>query len=130
MTRIRSSSGMAAETAPIGTRNRWLAIAGIADLDGDGRIEIAYVDRPHLARVLRVLEVGPGFALREEASAGGHTNHRFGDGFIEGGVSDCGAGPEVLTADPGWSQVQGTRLVDGALVTRDLGPYSGALRCP
>jgi len=37
-------------TPPIGTRNRWLAPAGIADLDGDGHIELAYIDRPHLAK--------------------------------------------------------------------------------
>lgn len=126
-----STIAVVAETDPIGTRFRWLAIAGIADLDGDGRMEIAYVDRPHLARVLRVVEVGPDFDLREEASAGGHTNHRIGDPGIEGGIEDCGLGPEVLTADPGWSRIQGTRLVAGGrLETRDLGPYRGVLECP
>ncbi len=119
-----------AETAPIGTRHRWLAIAGIADLDADGRMEIAYVDRPHLTRVLRVIEVGPGWTLTEEAAAEGHTNHRIGEREISGGVADCGRGPEILTADPGWARVQGTRLAQGRLVTRDLGPYRGVLSCP
>lgn len=39
-----------AQTRPIGRRNRWLAIVGAADFDGDGQIEIAYVDRPHLKK--------------------------------------------------------------------------------
>jgi hypothetical protein len=43
-----------AATPHIGSANRWLAPIGAADLDGDGRVEIAYVDRPHLARTLRI----------------------------------------------------------------------------
>ncbi len=125
---VYDETGLVAATAFIGQVNRWLAPLGAADLDGDGRIEIAYVDRPHLARVLRVVEFGPG-GLREEASAGGHTNHRFGDPAIAGGIADCGQGPEMLTADPDWTRIQGTRLVAGRLVTRDLGPYRGALAC-
>lgn len=114
-----------AQTDPIGRRNRWLAIAGIADLDGDGRMEIAYVDRPHLAKVLRVIEVGPGFALRDEAAASGFTNHHLGSPVIEGGIMDCGQGPEILTADADWRRVMATRLDGHALVSRDLGAYSG-----
>jgi FG-GAP-like repeat len=36
-----------AETPPIGTPNRWLNPAGIADFDGDGAVEIAFVRMPH-----------------------------------------------------------------------------------
>jgi hypothetical protein len=123
-----------AATAPIGRRHRWLAIAGIADLDSDGRVEAAYVDRPHLARMLRVVEVhraGEIWQITEEAAAPGHTNHRYGAAEIEGGVFDCGAGPEIITADADWARVQATRLANGALTTRDLGAYTGpeSLRC-
>ncbi|SUZ31859.1 hypothetical protein ROE7235_01610 [Roseibaca ekhonensis] len=119
---------------PIGTRHRWLAIAGIADLDGDGRLEIAYVDRPHLARVLRVVTVwraGDDWIVAPVASAEGHTNHRYGAPDIEGGIYDCGQGPEIVTADRAWRRSLATRLVDGRLQSRDLGAYSGAasLRC-
>lgn len=68
-----------AATSLIGTRHRWLAIAGVADLDGDGRMNIAYVDRPHLARVLRVVSVwrrGDDWHITPVAQAPGHTNHR------------------------------------------------------
>ena len=39
-------------TPYIGRANRWLAPIGVgaADLDGDGFFELAYVDRPHLAK--------------------------------------------------------------------------------
>ena len=37
------------ETPFIGQTNRWLAPVGAADLDGDGKIEVGYIDRPHLA---------------------------------------------------------------------------------
>ncbi|NBB98721.1 MAG: VCBS repeat-containing protein [Alphaproteobacteria bacterium] len=121
-------------TPPIGTRHRWLAVAGIADLDKDGRMEIAYVDRPHLARVLRVIRVwraDDAWRVVPVASADGHTNHRYGAPGMEGGIFDCGQGPEILTSDRDWQRVQAARLVNGRLQTRDLGRYSGpnSLRC-
>lgn len=120
--------------SPIGTRHRWLAIAGIADLDSDGRMEIAYVDRPHLARVLRVIRIwreADRWRVEPIASAEGHTNHRYGAPDIEGGVFDCGQGLEIVTADRSWQRVLASRLVEDRLQIRDLGPYSGAasLRC-
>jgi len=112
----------------IGTRFRWLAPLGAADLDGDGRIEIAYVDRPHLARVLRVWRYlpGPGGATLEPvASAAGHTNHRIGEADIAGGIRACGAGPEIVTASEDWTRLLGTRLEAKRLVSRDIGPHRG-----
>jgi hypothetical protein len=40
-------SAILAETPPVGTPNRWLNPAGIADFDGDGAVEIALVRMPH-----------------------------------------------------------------------------------
>lgn len=115
-----------AATPPIGRTHRWLAPAAIGDLDGDGRVEIAYVDRPHLARILRVVRYEPGGPrLIEIASAEGHTNHRIGDRDILGGLRTCAGAPEIVTASPDWSRLQATRLEAGRLVTRDLGPNRG-----
>jgi hypothetical protein len=115
-----------AATPPIGQTHRWLAPAAIGDLDGDGRVEIAYVDRPHLARILRVVRYVPeGPRLTPIAEAPGHTNHRIGDREILGGLRTCAGAPEIVTATPDWSRLQATSLVSGRLVTRDIGRNRG-----
>ncbi|WP_323771136.1 VCBS repeat-containing protein [Antarctobacter sp.] len=111
-----------AATPFIGQRFRWLAPVGAADLDGDGAIEIAYVDRPHLAKTLRIWRYADG-ALREVAAATGYTNHRIGWDYIAGGLRDCGGGPEMILASGDWSRVVALRF-DGTLTARDLGAYS------
>ncbi len=115
-------------TPHIGRRNRWLAPAGIGDLDGDGRVEIAYVDRPHLAKVLRIWRYENG-ALHHVTDQPGLTNHRIGDEGIAGGLRTCDGTPEILTANADWSQIIATRLTGGRTQTRPLGRYSAtALR--
>jgi len=116
---VYGAGGLIAASPFIGQRHRWLAPVGAADLDGDGAMEIAWVDRPHLARILRVWRFENG-ALREIASAPGLTNHRVGDDVISGGIRDCGDGPEMVLAAPDWSRVVTARLVDRRLVTRPL----------
>ena len=114
---------LAATTPYIGRSNRWLAIVGAADLDGDGAMEIAYVDRPHLARTLRVWRYADG-TLTEVAAATGLTNHRIGEGQISSGIRVCDGGPEILTADSGWTRLIATRFNGQGLTARDLGPWS------
>jgi len=93
-----------AATPHIGRRFRWLAPAGVADLDGDGVTELAYVDRPHLAKTLRIWSWKAG-RLVEENSLEGVTNHRIGDEVIWGGLRDCGDGPEMVLADGAFSEI-------------------------
>ncbi|WP_417207065.1 FG-GAP repeat domain-containing protein [Antarctobacter sp.] len=111
-----------AATPFIGQRFRWLAPVGAADLDGDGAIEIAYVDRPHLAKTLRIWRYTDG-AMHEVAAAPGFTNHRIGWDYIAGGLRDCGDGPEMILASGDWSRTVALRF-DGRLRARDLGGYS------
>lgn len=116
-----------ATTPFIGTRFRWLAPAAVADLDGDGLVELAYVDRPHLAKVLRVWRYEPLGAgqvrLSEVASLDGVTNHRIGWDYIAGGLRDCGQGPEMVLADAGWSTLVAVRFDGDRLTQHELGPY-------
>ena len=115
-----------AATPWIGQRFRWLAPVAAADLDGDGAVEIAYVDRPHLARTLRIWRYTDG-TLTEIAALPGLTNHRIGEDFITGGLRDCGDGPELLTANTDWSRVMATVLLpSGDLVSRDIARFSHA----
>ena len=108
-----------AATPPIGEPYRWLAVVGAADLDGDGHVEVAFVDRPHLAKVLRVWRYRDG-DFREVAAAEGFTNHRIGEADIAGGVRDCGRGPEMIVASADWSRLLAVRF-DGAFRMRELG---------
>ncbi|WP_245190739.1 FG-GAP repeat domain-containing protein [Jannaschia formosa] len=110
-------------TPHIGRPNRWLAPAAIADLDGDGAVEIAYVDRPHLARTLRVWRYEGG-ALREIAALEGVTNHRIGEVFISGGLRHCGTGPEIVLASADWTRMLALRFDGATFDTTDLGPWS------
>jgi len=131
---VYDATGKIAATPHIGQTNRWLAPIGVADLDGDGMIEIAYIDRPHLAKTLRVWRFMDG-ALEPVADLPGLTNHRIGERDIGGGIRDCGNGPEMITANADWTQVMATTLTDGQLTTRaigahvDRGSFATALAC-
>lgn len=124
-----------AATPHIGQTHRWLAPVGAADLDGDGRIELAYVDRPHLAKILRIWRIEGG-RLRQVAAIEGFTNHRIGWSEIPGGVRDCGQGPEMIVADADWRNVVALRWTgkraDARAIARFRGPDSltRGLRCP
>jgi hypothetical protein len=130
----RGALAKAAATPHIGQPFRWLAPVGVADLDGDGRPEIAYVDRPHLARILRVWSWGPA-GLTERAALPGLTNHRIGDEVIWGGIRDCGDGPEMILADAGFAQVIVARVERDRITARPLGVratpdgFASALAC-
>ncbi|SMX37771.1 FG-GAP repeat domain-containing protein [Octadecabacter ascidiaceicola] len=120
---VYDETGKIAETPHIGRTNRWLAPIGAVDLDGDGRVEVAFIDRPHLTKTLRVFE-WDGSDLVLDAELSGLTNHRIGQDFISGGVRDCGDGPELVTANSDWSDVMVTRLEGGALETRSVAAFS------
>ncbi|MBS1303906.1 VCBS repeat-containing protein [Loktanella sp. SALINAS62] len=109
----------------IGRTYRWLAPLGAADFDGDGRIEVALVDRPHLARTLQFWRLDNG-SMQLVAALDGVTNHRIGDDTIPGGVSCDGTAAILMSAD--WSRIVSVALDGGTAIPRDLGPnVDGAL---
>lgn len=119
---IYDEDGLVAATPHIGSRNRWLAPIGIGDLDGDGLVELSYIDRPHLAKILRVWTFDGG-NLSEVANKSGLTNHRIGEDFISGGLRDCGDGPEMITADARWQTIVSTRFDGQSLTSQELGRF-------
>lgn len=120
---IYDETGLIAATPYIGRTHRWLAPVGGADLDGDGHVELAYVDRPHLAKVLRIWRFKDG-ALEHVVDQSGLTNHRIGDEFISGGLRNCGV-PELITVNSNWSKIMSSTLENGRITTREIGPYNG-----
>ena len=107
-----------AATPWIGRTHRWLAPVGAADLEGDGRIEIALIDRPHLRKTLQIWRYDGG--LRLVAEADDLTTHRIGEAHIAGGVTCDGRG--IVTYSGDWSRVRVTRADGPRLVTTDAGP--------
>ena len=89
----------------------------------DGAVEIAFVDRPHLARTLRIWRYVDG-GLTEVAAASGVSNHRLGAPVIEGGLRDCGQGPELVVVDSRWSQIVAVTLGEELSLT-PIGPFEG-----
>lgn len=61
----------------IGQPHRWLNPAGIADFDGDGQLEIALVQMPHLAKRLELWRLEPD-GLRRVLALDDVANHRAG----------------------------------------------------
>lgn len=96
--------GLITATPYIGQRNRWLAPVGATDLDGDGRIEVAYVDRPHLAKTLRIWRYADG-TLTQVGSYANVSNHKIGWDYIAGGLRQCGTKPEMIVASGDWRSV-------------------------
>ncbi len=68
---------IAAETPPHGLSLRWLNPVGVADFDGDGRIEVALVRTPHIGGTLMLFELKDSALVREHA-AFGFSNHANG----------------------------------------------------
>ena len=122
---LYDGEGLYAATPFIGRTHRWLAPIGAADMDRDGWPEIAYIDRPHLAKTLRVWRLKDG-KLTHVADQTGLTNHRIGWDYIEGGLRTCDGATEMITASADWSRIEASELHKGKILTRDLGAYSKA----
>ncbi len=112
-----------AATPHIGRHHRWLAVIGAGDFDGDGRVEIAYIDRPHLAQQLVFVRL-EGADLTELDRQIGLTNHRIGDEVIQSAVRHCkDQGHDLLVMSGDWRRIMAARMGQPA---QDLGPYSPA----
>ena len=121
---IYDTKGKRTATPYIGRTHRWLAPLGAADLDGDGMVELAYIDRPHLAKTLRIWRYETG-NLVLVADLPGLTNHQIGQDYISGGIRDCGQGPEIITVNANWSRMMASTLKNSALTARDIGAFKG-----
>ena len=131
---VYDADGRITATPFIGTRFRWLAPVGAADLDGDGQIEIAYIDRPHLAKTLRIWRYRAR-DLVHLADSPGWTNHRIGEPDIAGGIRTCAGSPEMILATANWTGLAALRFRNGEIESIRLGSdtsrpaFARALSC-
>lgn len=91
---------ISAQSAPIGIPMRWLNPVGVADLDGDGRAEIAAVITPHVGGTLKVYR-RKGAALVEIAALAGFSNHVYGSPELAlSAPASIGGRMRLLVPDP------------------------------
>lgn len=127
-----SGNGLAigAQSAAIGTPNRWLNPVGVADLDGDGRAEIAAVITPHIRGILKLYR-RKGGDLVEIAALDGFSNHVYGTTELSLSTPLSSAGRmRLLVPDATRRQLRIIALENGRLVETGRCAVSAAITGP
>ena len=119
-----------AQSAAIGTPMRWLNPVGVADLDGDGRAEIAAVVTPHIGGTLKVYR-RHGRRLVEVAALAGFSNHVYGtaEQALSMPTSIFGT-TRLLVPDASRRHLRVVALRDGRLVETGRCPLAEPLTGP
>ncbi len=105
----------------IGRRFRWLAPIGVADFDNDGVVEIAYIDRPHLAKRLLIWRFTQG-ELKHVATLQNLSNHQIGWDFIASRIVTCAGSPIIITASGDWQNVMASFYHDSKWQSKVVKP--------
>ena len=125
-----------AESAPIGKPHRWLNPAVAADFDGDGHVEIAWVETPHIGGVLKVARLegkGDTRTLRIIAQLAGFSNHQMGSSILQQAVTfdwDGDGHPDIILPDAARKRLMAVSLKGGGLKVIDSTPIGGVIDSP
>lgn len=107
-----------ASTPHIGRAYRWLAPAGIADFDGDGQNDIAYVETPHLGKILKIVTLKGDQLVPIVEPKSGFSNHSIGEDFITSGVRECAGRVELLTPDASRATLMAVHVEAGKIIAQ------------
>jgi len=120
-----------AQTPHIGRSNRWINPAEFADLDGDGRIEITAVWKPHLARELQAWRYANG-KLTHVTTIEGYSNHEIGSRVQDlTEVVKLSDGRTALAIPtPGYDEIAFMILKDGRFSEVARVPAGGKITSP
>lgn len=123
-------------TAPIGKPNRWLNPAALGDFDGDGNLEIAWVETPHIGGILKIARLtGPAGEQKLEiiAALKGFSNHVIGSRELQQALSfdwDGDKNPDIILPGPERKTIKVVSLKDGVLKLIDQMDIGGVIDSP
>lgn len=123
---------LTAQSPAIGTPMRWLNPVGVADLDGDGRAEIAAVITPHIGGTLKVYRRAAS-ELVEIAALTGFSNHVYGSPELAlSAPVSIGGRMHLLVPDTSRMHLRAIALEGGRLLEARRcalpAPLTGAIR--
>jgi hypothetical protein len=111
-----------AASPPIGTANRWLSIASIADFRGEGRNTIAVVKMPHIGGILELYRFTDGKLEVVRGPSPGYSTHRIGSRELTLAVAadlDGDGRPELVLPDQSLRRIVALDLSTGVAIRHE-----------
>ena len=108
-----------AASPPIGTANRWLSVAAIADFRGEGRNTIAVVKTPHIGGILELDRFADGKLEVVRGPSPGYSTHRIGSRELTLAVAadlDGDGRPELVLPDQSLRKIVALDLSTGVAI--------------
>lgn len=125
-----------ARTKTIGQANRWLNPAAAGDFDGDGKVEIAYVETPHIGGILKIVRLQKDQGktrLEDVASLPGFSTHKLGSHQMQEAVTfdwDGDGTLDIILPGAGRDTIKVVSLKKGVLSVIDEMKIGGQIDSP
>ncbi len=104
-----------ANVEEIGSRNRWLNIVAINDLDNDGVVELAWIQTPHIGGILKVAKISEG-QLTPLSEASQFSNHAIGEiNLCLSALTDSPTGKVIYVPNQDRSNIVGFTFQNNSL---------------